>query len=181
MKTTIEALLIIAISCAVALLSGCYTPPKVDPNLGRVAQQMGIQPDEVRFLSHCSFDCIPADGSDFQPQVMVGVVALTELEIHVFGGDFRSESACMKLIIPIQAISGVGLVPLFEGRQLQLLYGDQVIVIWVRTPGRRYDRRISELIYDELISKGVPNWESGQFYAPLASIISPVDFVPPDD
>ena len=155
------------------MLFGCATPLTIESDGNRLAAILGIEHEDVRFISYCTFDEIRRWEKKTKPTE--GIVALTRDDIRMLGGDLRTASTKKEIRIPISEIEGIDIRHFGRGRQLQLIVGEHLIVLEVTANKQLIDQEGSQRLYDLIISSGAPTWESEKYYLQEAP---PIMFIP---
>jgi hypothetical protein len=147
------------------LLAGWGTPTNLQADQKGIDQILGIEHPEVRFMSHCYFAEIRKLEKK-TVQYSQGILALTGTKLHLLGGDLQAAATTEKIEVAISDVDGVDLREFTSdgGMQLQLLYGEYLLVIVVTSENAWVDREGSQKLHDLLISDGVTQWQSEGIY-----------------
>jgi hypothetical protein len=135
------------------LATGCATPLNVQTDGEEMAQILGIEQSEIRFLSYCTFDQIRASDDEGRIYFAHGIVAVSRTHFHLVKRYVDKGTERTEIIVPIPDLDGVGVTPPeLGGIQVQLIDGDSVIAVVLKPKERSHE--LSKL----LISDGVPQW-----------------------
>jgi hypothetical protein len=161
--------------CASVILFGCATPfnipLKIDTDGPRLAQIIGVNFEDVRFISYCRFDELRA--GKYYVKLQNGTCVLTEERIYLLVGNFRSASTFEGLSFAIEELEGVDTQShksLFSRKtQIQIVQGQhightRIIVLEITANRAVIAQEESSRFYDLLIASGVPEWESKRYY-----------------
>jgi hypothetical protein len=162
MKTRTQ---ILASVLMTTLASGCGTTSDIQSGGDDVASILGVEQSEIRFSSYCYYAEIRKLEKK-TVQYSQGILAFTTAQLLLSGGDLRTTSPSKEIQVPISEIEGVDLRE-YEpdgSLQLQVIYGEYLLVIVVTSDKAWVDREGSQKLHDLLVAEGVPQWQSEQIY-----------------
>lgn len=160
MKTCYVLLFLLA-SCL--LLTGCATPLTMEKDGLTLAHIVGVDHYEVKFISYCNF-AEAKRGERWSSYLRAGIVVLTEKHLVILIGDFSNDSTKEEIRLLLSDVNGVDLRKFGLGRQIQLLKGEDVIVLEIKAYNVWIDRAGSEELFNLILAAGVPKWESEKWF-----------------
>jgi hypothetical protein len=140
--------------------SGCTAPLSIKTNGEHIAQTLGIDRSDIRFLSYCTFDEIHEPDIEGGHYFAHGIVAVTGTHLHLVKRyDSTAGTARSNIVIPVAEIDGVGVMPLGYGPiQLQLICDEGLIVIYLKPKEGTYE------LNDLFVAEGVPHRQCVKAY-----------------
>ena len=164
---------------ATMLFFGCATPLTIQSDGKCLAPKIGVGHESIRFLSYCNFAKIPKPKTlkykipkskipKFTTHNTVvgarGIIMVTQSKLYLLKGTPSEISNSGKIDIPFSRIQAVDMRKSGGSRQIQLLVGNDLIVLNIIRYNMRCDKVGSEYLCNYLYESGVSKWESKELF-----------------